>query len=377
MSDYVRVGVISTSWWADMMHLPSLKSHPRADVVAICGRNRDRAEEMAQKYEIPQTFTDYQEMIARGGIQAIVIAAPDDLHYPMTMAALDAGLHVLCEKPLALNVRQAEEMTARAEAAGVKHMALYTWRWLPYFQYLRELIEKGYLGRCYHCHFRWLAEYGRDTRYRWKWDRRRSLGTLGDLGSHMIDLAQWYVGDIAKVSAHLSTCVEKTGLDGHPLDQVNDSAVLTIEFENGAQGMIHVSTVAHLGDSWHEQEVVLHGESGTLEVNCRFGGGYTVRGARHDEKHIKTLPIPEHILGDIDPNSSFLDQQYRIFTERAVGDRLFIDAIVEDRAVSPNFNDGLKVQKVIDAVIEADQRECWIPLRWSGNMGENKWRSKP
>lgn len=94
MSRRIAVGVVGTSWYADWMHLPVLKSHPQVQLAAICGRNRERAEEMAQKYKIPQLFTDYQAMIEQAGIDALVVAIPDDLHYPVTMAALDAGLHV-------------------------------------------------------------------------------------------------------------------------------------------------------------------------------------------------------------------------------------------------------------------------------------------
>jgi UDP-N-acetylglucosamine 3-dehydrogenase len=108
--DRVRIGVVGTSWWADEMHLPNLSSHPGARVVGICGRNGERAEAIARKYAIPAVYTDYQEMIAAGGMDALVVATPDDLHYPITMAALDAGMHVLCEKPLALRAEQARAM---------------------------------------------------------------------------------------------------------------------------------------------------------------------------------------------------------------------------------------------------------------------------
>lgn len=97
MSRKIAVGLVGTSWYADLMHLPALKSHPQANLTAICGRNRDRAEEMAQKYAIPQVFTDYQALIEQAGLEALVVALPDDLHYPVTMAALDAGLHVCSE----------------------------------------------------------------------------------------------------------------------------------------------------------------------------------------------------------------------------------------------------------------------------------------
>lgn len=121
----------------------------------------------------------------------------------MAMAALDAGLHVMCEKPLALNARQAKEMVKKAEAIGVVHMVCFTWRVVPFFQHFGSLIDDGYIGRCFHCHIRWLARYDYQGRYNWRFDRNRAHGILGDLGSHMIDLARWCVGHIAKVSAHL------------------------------------------------------------------------------------------------------------------------------------------------------------------------------
>ena len=365
MSGHVRVGIIGTSWWADAMHLPSLKSHTRAQIVAICGRNRDRANEMAGKYEIPRVFTDYREMIAQADLDALVIATPDDLHCPMTMDALDAGLHVMCEKPMALNARQAREMYEKAEAVGVVHMILFTWRWTPYFQYLRTLIDDGYIGRCFHCHIRFLAGYGRRARYRWRFDRSRSNGILGDLGSHMIDLARWYVSDIARVSAHLGIFVDRPGHDGQPLDPANDSAILALEFENGAQGMIQVSAVAHVADRDQEQHVVLHGEGGTLEVDVALtgtGAGVVIRGARHDHDRFETLPVPDDLWGDVD-RADFLSALVPgVFLKQSIGDRLFIDAILEDRQVSPSFYDGLKAQEVLDAATESHRSGSWVSL---------------
>ncbi|MCE7989546.1 MAG: gfo/Idh/MocA family oxidoreductase [Caldilinea sp. CFX5] len=138
MTEAIRIGVIGTSWWADLGHLPFLTSDDRAKVVAICGRHRERAQAMAAKYRIPQVFTDYHELIAKGDVQAVAILTPDDEHFAMTMAALDAGLHVLCEKPLARNAAHAKQMYERAEAQGVRHMTYFTWRWLPHYRYLRD-----------------------------------------------------------------------------------------------------------------------------------------------------------------------------------------------------------------------------------------------
>jgi predicted dehydrogenase len=98
MAEPVRVGVVGTSWFADGFHLPNLARHPRAAITAICGRNRERADELAKKYSIEHVFTDYQAMIASGKLDALVVVTPDASHYPITMAALDAGLRVLCER---------------------------------------------------------------------------------------------------------------------------------------------------------------------------------------------------------------------------------------------------------------------------------------
>lgn len=265
MTEQVRVGVVGTSWYADLMHLPNLSSHPAAQVVAICGRNRERAAEMARKYAIPQVFTDYRALIAQGQIEALVVATPDDTHYPITMDALEAGLHVLCEKPLALTAHQAKVMYDKAEAVGVTHMAFFTWRWLPPYRYLRRLLDAGYVGRPFHGQWRYLAGYGCPAAYNWRFDRQRSHGILADLGAHMIDFARWQVGEIARVSAQMATLVERPGPEGHPLDPANDAALL-LQFENGAQGVIQVSAVAHVAERDQEQHVVLHGAAGTLEA---------------------------------------------------------------------------------------------------------------
>ena len=190
MTDRVRVGMIGTSWWADQMHLPAVASHPRARLTAICGRSRERAEELARTYGIANVFTDYSDLISSGQVDAVIIAVPDDLHYPIAMAALDAGLHVLCEKPLAFTLEQARAMLAKAESARVRHMTYFTYRWMPHFRYLRQLVEEGYIGRCGDARFHYVGSYARGAARTWKWDRARGLGVLGDLGSHMIDQAR-------------------------------------------------------------------------------------------------------------------------------------------------------------------------------------------
>ena len=120
MKSKVRVGVVGAGMIVNRLHVPSQNSHPRAVVSTICSRTQKHAKSVAKTHAIPEVYTDYRVMIEEGKLDAIVIATPDDLHYPMTMAALDAGLHVLCEKPLALTVTQASEMAEKANVTGLK-----------------------------------------------------------------------------------------------------------------------------------------------------------------------------------------------------------------------------------------------------------------
>jgi predicted dehydrogenase len=361
MADRVRVGVVGTSWFADGFHLPNLVSHPQAVVAAICGRNRERADELATKYAIPNVFTDYQAMIGSGMLDALVVITPDAMHYPIAMAALDAGLHVLCEKALALTAAQAREMYERAEARGVKHMVLFTWRWAPHFRYLHQLIEQGFVGRCYHGHFRYESGYGRDASYGWRFDRQQGTGLLGDLGSHMIDMARWCIGDIVQVSGHLATFVERPGPDGQTLDAANDSALLAVELAGGAHASIHVSAVAHLGERDLDGKLALYGEAGSLELDFSFAGA-ELRGLRQGETQWQRLPVPDDLWSGADRSAAFIDQVFGLFQTQPIGDRLFVDSILDDRPVTPSFYDGWTAQEVIDAAIASHEQRRWIAI---------------
>ncbi len=359
MPDQVRIGVVGTSWWAELMYLPVLKRHPSAELVAVCGQNRERLDHVARKYSIPQAFTDYHAMIEQAGLHALVISTPDDLHYPITMSALDAGLHVLCEKPLALDVAQASAIYAKAKAAGVTNMVLFTYRWLPPYLYARQLVDEGYLGRPFHCSMRYVCGFGRDPGDRWRLDPQRARGVLGDIGSHMIDLARWYLGDVARVGAHLTTFVDRVDSHGQRVDSANDSAALTLLFQNGAQAAIQLSSVVHVGDRGQEQRIILSGEAGTLEIYHTFSRA-EIYGARSNEPQFKQL-------FSLDYRSAIADEHEMTgmlapFHDQPIGPRLFVDAIVENRAVSPSFYDGLKAQEVIDAAFESDRRGCWVTL---------------
>ena len=355
MSEKLRVGVVGTSWYAENFHILKFHELPNVELVALCGRNRARAEELAAKYAIPQVYTDFREMIAQAGLQALAVAAPDDLHAPITLAALEAGLHVLCEKPMALTAADAKAMVEKALQAGVKHMICHSSRWVPANVYVKQLLEEGYIGRCYQVDIREVGDYGSD--YMWRFDRQHALGILGDLGSHMIDLGLWYVGDIAQVAGTLSTFVDRRSPDGLHAATANDSASLLLRFKNGAQGMIQVGAVNQVGALAHQTTIVLAGSEGTMELRYHiFGGVVELRAIRKGEKEFQTLEVPPELLATAYQNPALGPVNV------SSAARAFVDSVTFDRVEHPTFEDGYKIQQVIEAVLESDQKGTWVSI---------------
>jgi predicted dehydrogenase len=360
--DKVKVGVIGTSYWADLMHLPSVKSHEQADLVAICGRNQERAAERADKYGIREQYADYRRMLDQADLDAVVIVTPDDVHYPMVMAALERGLHVMCEKPLALNATQAAEMLQAAEKARVKHMVFFTNRWRPYLRYYRRLLTEGTVGRCLYFRFRFLKPVNlkADRGYRWRDDGKRGHGVLGDLGSHMIDLCRHCVDEIRSVSASLAVHVPSIG-PGHPTQPANDSALLMVETRQGSQGILHASHVAAISDAG--LYLTVHGERGVLELTLAYTAtGERISLVRPGEPPCE-MPLPEDLASEFAADKPYIPQLLQLFAEQPVGDRQFIDAILGAARAEPSFYDGYKVMQVIDAAVESAEtgRRIAIP----------------
>jgi predicted dehydrogenase len=360
MSQKVRFGVIGTSWYTDIMHLPAIQSHPQGELAAICGRNQQRAEEIAAKYGGPNTFGDYRQMIQEGNLDAIIVSTPNDLHYDMTMYALEAGLHVLCEKPLAMNSQQAWQMYQKAETVGVKHMTYFTFRWAPQCRYLRDLVRQGYIGQFYLCEFRSPQGHSRRKAYDWAFDKRRSNGIVAELGTHMADMARWLVGDIASITTQLGVFIDRPGADGGSIDPANDCATSLVKFANGAHGTFQVSGVAHIADRFVQQQIRLYGEAGSLEFEVIYYGseaGTVIRAARSQDEKFQNLEVPKSYWEDADSSNAM-----SIFTRNSVGTRQFIDDILEDRPVEPNFYDGFKAQQVVDAALESHEQGCAVSI---------------
>jgi predicted dehydrogenase len=363
MTKQIRIGIVGTSGWTELLFLNAIPTHAQAEIVSICGRNSTRVDELARKYGIGNTFTDYNEMIASGKLDAVVVATPDDLHFPVTMAALDAGLHVLCEKPLAMNVAQAKAMTEKATEIGVQNMVLFTWRWPYPAQYMAQLLSQNYIGAPYHAEFRFITGFNRHNRYHWRLDPARSGGELADHGSHMFDLARFFLGEIKQVNAQLSSNIRHAGLEGGWMESANDTANCLLEFTSGAQATVALSSTAYLGDVEWEQTVTVYGENGTLQMQIQAGNpdkAFKLLSARPNENY-QEISVPESFNKGL-PSGPFIPVMLEMFATQSVGPRLFIDSILENKPISPGFYDGFKAQQIIDAAFMSHQTGCWVEI---------------
>ncbi len=369
MSERVRVGVVSTSWWADAMYLPALDAHPGADVVAVCGRNRERADAFAARWGIPQVYTDAGALIGSGEIDALVVASGHESHYPITMEALEVGLHVLCEKPLALRYGHAEEMAALAAEKGVTHCTPFTYRFMPTNRYINELIEDGYIGRPYHLNLRYYTGYARTPGYGWRHDRAYSAtGVLGNIASHFFYLAYWWFGEVTDVFCLAGEFVDRPGEtpEGEPYDRTEDAAYTLLRFANGAQGLVQASAVCTEETAFGQRhEFDLHGEEGTLRSVIDWDRRQDVEGTRRGEGPTRPLELPEHVWGAARRDT--VHNTYRdVFRVEDHMTRGWINAIAAGQPFSPSLEDGAIVQRMIDAAALSAAEGRWVAMQEIG-----------
>ena len=359
MKEVVRIGMVGTSAYGEG-HLNTLKSHSQAQVAAICGRNQERASEVAGKFGIRQVYSDYRKMIEQGSLDAVIVATPDHLHHLITMEALDAGLHVLCEKPLAMNAQQAKEMLDKAGSAGLVHMTMFTWSWVPEYRQIVELISQGYVGQLREINLNWLLSILRGPEYVWRVDAAYGHGALSDIGSHMIDLARRFSGEITKVAAHLTSQVARPKPDGQPYTPACDLAVLALEFASGAHGSMQVSYTAHLAEGkLGEHRIDLYGSHGTIRAYANLDFS-SLLGARDNEDTFQPIPVEARFSGGLDPTRSFSDRFFPLLSTEFIGVRQFVDAILGKGKVTATFLDGWKACQVIDAALELHRSGAWV-----------------
>ena len=203
-------------------------------LVAIAGRNEEAVAEAARRYGFAEYKTDWKALIADDRVELFDNAGPNNLHAEPTIAAAEAGKHVICEKPLGRDADESYETWQRVQAAGVKHMCAFNYRFVPAVRLAQEIISSGELGDIQHFRGAYLQEWGTTEGDIWRFQKDLAgSGSLGDLGAHVIDLSRYLVGEIEDVAA-----ITQTFVSGRDVDDAVESVV---RFENGAVGTIEAS----------------------------------------------------------------------------------------------------------------------------------------
>jgi predicted dehydrogenase len=358
MVGYEFMGRAHSQAWRTVGHFFDLPFAPR--MAAICGRDQAAVAAAAARLGWPATETDWKRLVGRDDVDLVDVCTPGSSHAEISIAALEAGKHVLCEKPLANSVDEARAMaTAAATAAtrGVRAMVGFNFRRVPAVALARELVAAGRLGTIRHVRGAYLGAHLLDPEFPLVWrlqaDQAGS-GALGDLGAHVIDLAQYLAGDrIAGVSALTETFVPERPLaDGSGARgavTVDDAALFIARFAGGAVGSFEATRFA----TGHDEglAVELNGELGSVRWELGALNQLRFFDASDDPgtQGFRTIQVTRAVhpyAGAWWPEGHTIGYEHT-FTHEV---RDLLQAIADGRDPSPSFADGLQVQEVLDAV---------------------------
>ncbi len=354
----LRAAVIGTGGVARLRHIPAFKRAEElglARLVALSDPVEASLDAAAREFGVDKTYLDWRKLLDEERPEVVSVATPNAYHEEISVAALKAGAHVLCEKPLALDLAGARRMLKVAGEAGRRTSVNFRYRWVPSMAFLRELVAAGELGEIRHVFVNYLngGLADPDRPIRWRQTRAESgSGNLGDLGSHMIDLAHWLVGPITRVGARLTTFTKErsTADGGRVAVDVEDAASLIVEFANGATGTINASGMA-MGRT-NYQHLEIYGSRGSAVYGIEQGdrGGDVLHlclgAAQARVMGWSAVPVPARHAAS-SPLDPFLD---------------FLRAIHADEDPPVTFADAVRAQEVIEAAEQADREDRWVSL---------------
>jgi predicted dehydrogenase len=340
----------------------------RVDMNVLVGRHGDAVEAAAQKWGWAESATDWRTLLERDDIDIIDIVTPGDSHAEIAIAALEAGKHVICEKPMSNTVAEAEAMTAAAESAaakGVLAMVGYTYRRVPAATFARDLVAAGKIGEVQQVRASYLQDWLVDPSVPRSWRLQKELagsGALGDIGAHAIDLAQFVTGlSLTSVSGILKTIIterplegERTGITGTAGEgmgavTVDDMALFTGQFSNGALGSFEATRFSTGRKNALRLEV--SGSLGAISFDLEdlnALGFYDATLPATEQGFTKIyVTEPQHpYISAWWPAGHMLGYEHG-FSHQA---KDFVEAIVEAQQPTPSFADALQVQRVLAAV---------------------------
>ncbi|MEU3094095.1 Gfo/Idh/MocA family oxidoreductase [Streptomyces sp. NPDC006967] len=380
MVGYAFMGAAHSQGWRTAGHVFDLPLRP--ELAVICGRDADAVRAAADRHGWAEAETDWRALVEREDIDLVDICTPGDRHAEIALAALAAGKHVLCEKPLANTVAEAEAMARAAEEASARGqlaMVGFNYRRVPATALARRMVAEGRIGTLRHVRAAYLQDWLVDPGFPLTWRLRREhagSGSLGDLGAHIVDLAQYLAGEqLAGVSALTETFVRERPLPSAPSSgpaavsaagtgqvTVDDAALFTGRFASGALAAFEATRYAT--GRKNALRIELNGERGSLAFDLErlnelefhdgtepgiHAGFRRILVTEPDHPYLEAWWPPGHGLG-----------YEHTFVHQA---RDLVHAVAEGRAPEPSFADGLQVQRVLAAVEEsAEKNSVYTPI---------------
>ena len=326
----VKVGLIGCGGIAEIAHLPAYRVMKKAQLVAVGDINAKRAKLVAERFGIKSYYSDPMEIIERKNIDAVDICLPTFLHSKYIVLAAEAGKHVFCEKPMALNVKEAETIVSRINKSGIKFMVGYNHRFKRTFNKIKHFVDSGLLGDLISLE----AKYARcdsPERYlppNWRADPTKGGGVLLTLGCHKIDLMRWFAGEARNVTAMNARYLET---------EAEDTAAIIMGFKKGALGIL--STALVCASPFSE-----------LDLITVYGNKGTVRYAS-DNKHTIQIYLKGSLIGK---TSKFVTLSVQSKKGSYISElEAFIDSILKGRRPPITAEDGKKVLEIVEAARES------------------------
>jgi predicted dehydrogenase len=369
---YKFMGKAHSNAYRQVSHFFPGKLTPRMKV--ICGRDRAAGEAAARQFGWEEFETDWRSVVERKDIDVVDISSPGNLHAEQAVAAARAQKHIICEKPLANTLSEAQRMLKAVEHAGVKHMIMHNYRTIPAVTLAKSLIEDGRLGDIYHYHAAYLQDWIMDPQFPlvWRLDKEvAGSGALGDIGSHAIDLARYLNGDFESVCGQMTTFVKQRPLAGRGgaawgaklgkgsgTVTVDDDTNFLARFKNGSVGVFESSRFC--GGRRNYNTFQIYGSKGSVAFNLErmnelefynrteapIDQGYkTILSTEPEHPYLRAWWPAGHIIGY---EHTFVHALHN-----------FLHALEKDTLPSPNFLDGVKNQIVLDAVERSAATERW------------------
>jgi predicted dehydrogenase len=378
MVGYRFMGKAHSNAWRQAPKFFPLKAH--VELHTICGRDSAAVQSARSQLGWQNSSTDWRELIDNPLIDIIDINTPNESHCEIAVAAAQNGKHVLCEKPLAVSVKQAQAMLTAAQKSKIVHMVCHNYRRIPAIALAKKMITEGALGQIYHYHARYAQDWLVDPDFalNWRLDKKTSgSGALGDINSHIIDLARYLVGEFTKVNAVMHTFIPERPMEStaktpgilpkaqRKMGKVtgDDAAVFLGTFENGALANLEATRMA-LGRK-NQIVIEINGSKGSLyfdfeDMNrLKFFNGADAADRQGFRDILVTQQNGTHpYTGQWWPPGHILGYEHTFI--HAAAD--FVNACVDHKPVQPTFEDGLKNQIVLAAVEESAKAGKWVKV---------------